>query len=83
MIQASAVPPVVEDTEHLKLVSVVTERDVRGDSYPARFESSRRKDHPTLFGCCGRSKTVKETRRKLHAHRVMRLPVADKAGVYL
>jgi CBS-domain-containing membrane protein len=36
-----------------------------------------------LFACCGASKTVKETRRKLYAHRVTSLPVADKAGGYL
>jgi CBS-domain-containing membrane protein len=41
------------------------------------------KDQPTLCACCSASKTVKETRRKLHAHRVMSLPVADKAGGYL
>ncbi len=35
-----------------------------------------------LFACYGASKTVKGTRRKLHAHRVTSLPVADKAGGY-
>jgi CBS domain-containing protein len=30
--------------------------------------------------CCGVTETVKETRRKLHAHRVTSLPVAEKAG---
>jgi hypothetical protein len=30
-----------------------------------------------LFVCCVGNKKVKETRRKLHAHCVMSLPVAD------
>jgi len=86
VIQASAAQPVVEDTGHLKLVGAVTERDMRGGWVADDRRASKvrvGKIIRPLFACCGASKTVKETRRKLHAHRVMSLPVADKAGGYL
>jgi len=86
VIQASAAQPVVEDTGHLKLVGSVTARDVRGGGVADDRRASKvrvGKIIRSLSVCCGASKTVKETRRKLHAHRVTSLPVADKAGGYL
>jgi CBS-domain-containing membrane protein len=77
---------VVEDTEHIKLVGSVTERNQRfGVTAGDRRTSKVRVEKiiRPLFACCGASKTDKETRRKLHAHRVTSLPVADKAGGYL
>ena len=75
--------PVVEDTEHLKLIGVVTERDVccgvAADNRRAsdvRVETIMR----PLSACCGASEPVEEARRKLHEHRATSLPVADHAG---
>jgi CBS domain-containing protein len=75
--------PVGEDTEHLKLVGVVTERDVCGGvatddrrASEVRVETIMR----PVSACCGASETVEEARRKLHEHRATSLPVADKPG---
>jgi len=75
--------PVVEDTEHLKLVGVVTERDVccgvAADDRRAsdvRVETIMR----PLSACCGASEPVEAARGKLHEHRATSLPVADSAG---
>ena len=75
--------PVVEDTEHLKLIGVVTERDVccgvAADDRRAsdvRVETIMR----PVSACCGASEPVEEARRKLHEHRATSLPVVDKAG---
>ena len=75
--------PVVEDTEHLKLVGVVTERDVccgvAADDRRAsdvRVETIMR----PLSACCVASEPVEEARRKLHEHRATSLPVVNKAG---
>ena len=75
--------PVVEDTEHLKLIGVVTERDVccgvAADDRRAsdvRVETIMR----PLAACCGASEPVEEARRKLHEHRATSLPVVNKAG---
>jgi CBS domain-containing protein len=76
----------VEEREHFKFVGVVTERDVWcGVAADDRRASQVRvgKNTRPLFASCGATETVKETRRKLHAHRVTSLPVADKAGGYL
>jgi len=74
---------VVEDTEPLQLVGVVTERDVHlgvaADDRRASEVRVRKIMRP-LSACCGASETVEEARRKLHAHRVTSLPVAEKAG---
>ncbi|SPP66365.1 CBS domain-containing protein [Nitrospira lenta] len=75
--------PVVEDTEHLKLVGVVTERDVCcGGAADDRRASEVRveKIMRPVSACCGASEPVEEARRKLHEQRATCLPVADKAG---
>jgi len=81
--QASSTQPVVEDTEQLKLVGSVTERDLYWRMVTGAHRTFVSKELSTLFAWYSESKTVKETRRKFHAHRAMSLPVADKAGGYL
>jgi CBS domain-containing protein len=74
---------VVEDTEHHKLVGVVTERDVCcGVAADDRRASQVRveKIMQPLSVCCGASERVEEIRRKPHEHRAASLAVADKAG---
>lgn len=75
--------PVVEKTENLNLVGVVTERDVccgvaaddrRASEVPAA-EIMR-----PASACCGADEPVEEARQKLHEHRATSLPVVDKAG---
>ena len=75
--------PVVKDTDNLKLVGVVTERDVccsvAADDRRAsevRVEEIMR----PASACCGGDEPVEEARRKLHEHRATSLPVVDKAG---
>jgi CBS domain-containing protein len=75
--------PVVEDTENLKLVGVVTERDVccgvAADDRRAaevRVEEIMR----PASACCGADEPVEEVRRILKEHRATSLPVVDKAG---
>lgn len=75
--------PVVEDTEHLKLVGVVTERDVCcGVAADDRRASEVRVAEimRPASACCGTAEPVDDARRKLHQHRATSLPVADKAG---
>ena len=75
--------PVVEDTEHLKLVGVVTERDVCcGVAAEDRRASEVRVEEimRPASACCGADEPVEEARRKLHEHRATSLPVVDKAG---
>lgn len=75
--------PVVEDKENLKLVGVVTERDVCcGVAAEDRRASEVRveKIMQPLSACCGASEPVEEARRKLHEHRATSLPVVDKTG---
>ena len=75
--------PVVEDVERLKLIGVVTERDVccgvaADDRRPSdvRVEEIMR----PRSACCGADEPVDEARRKLHEHQATSLPVADSAG---
>ena len=75
--------PVVEDTRTLKLVGVVTERDVccgvAADDRRAaevRVEGIMR----PASACCGADESVQEARRKLHEHRATSLPVVYSAG---
>lgn len=75
--------PVVEDTKHLKLVGVVTERDVcckvAADDRRAsgvRVEEIMRPPS----ACCTAEEPVDEARRKLKEHGATSLPVVDKAG---
>ena len=75
--------PVVEDTENLKLVGVVTERDV---CYGVAAEDRRASEvrveeiiRPSS-ACCSADEPVAEARRKLHEHCATSLPVVDSAG---
>jgi CBS domain-containing protein len=75
--------PVVENTESLKLVGVVTERDVccgvAADDQRASEISVEKIMRPPS-ACCGADEPVAEVRRKLHEHRATSLPAVDKAG---
>ena len=75
--------PVVEDTEKLKLVGVVTEGDVccavAADDLRASEVRVEKIMRP-LSACCSASDPVEEARRKLHENRATSLPVVDKAG---
>ena len=75
--------PVVEDVERLKLVGVVTERDVCcGVAADDRRASEVRVEEimRPASACCGADAPVEEARRKLHEHRATSLPVVDGAG---
>lgn len=75
--------PVVEDTEHLKLLGVVTERDVccqvaADDRRPSEV---RVKDiMRPASSCCSADEPVEKALRKLHEQGATSLPVVDKAG---
>lgn len=75
--------PVVEDTENLKLVGVVTERDVccsvAADDRRASEVRVQEIMKPAS-ACCAADEPVEEARRKLHEHRATSLPVVNKAG---
>lgn len=75
--------PVVEDAKHLKLVGVVTERDVCCSvaADDRRASEVRVKDiMRPASACCGADEPVERARRKLHEHHATSLPVVDKAG---
>ena len=75
--------PVVEDTEHRKLVGVVTERDV---CCRVAADDRRASEVPVAeimrpsSACCGADEPVEDARRKLHEHHATSLPVVDGAG---
>jgi CBS domain-containing protein len=75
--------PVVEDIETMKLVGVVTERDVCcGVAADDRRASDVRVEEimrPTS-ACCETDQPIEDTRRKLHENRATSLPVMDEAG---
>ena len=75
--------PVVENTENLKLVGVVTERDVccgvAADDHRASEVRVERTMRPATT-CCSADEPVDEARRKLHEYRATSLPVTDNAG---
>ncbi|MGK2934285.1 MAG: CBS domain-containing protein [Gemmatimonadaceae bacterium] len=75
--------PVVESTEDLTLVGVVTERDVccsvAADDRRASEVRVTEIMRPAS-ACCGADEPVEEARRKLHEHSATSLPVADNAG---
>jgi CBS domain-containing protein len=75
--------PVVEDKDHLKLVGVVTERDVccgtAADDRRASEVPVKEIMRP-LSACCAEKEPVEKARQKLHEHRATTLPVANKAG---
>lgn len=75
--------PVVEDREHLKVVGVVTERDVccsvaaeDRQASDVRVEEIMR----PASACCGAGESVEDARLKLHQHHARSLPVVDKSG---
>lgn len=75
--------PVVENTESLKLVGVVTERDI---CHHVAAEDVRASDvivekimRPAA-SCCGTDDSLDETARKLNEHNATSLPVVDAAG---
>ena len=75
--------PVVEDTKGLKLVGVVTERDVccnvAADDRRASEVRVEEIMRPSS-ACCGASEPVDRARRTLHEHRATSLPVVNSAG---
>ncbi len=75
--------PVVENTKTLKVVGVVTERDVCcGVAATDRHASEVRAEEimRPSSACCSADEPVEEARRKLHEHRATSLPVVDKTG---
>ena len=75
--------PVVEETENLKLVGVVTERDVCcGVAADDKLASEVRVEEimQPSSACCGSDELVDDARKKLHDHGTTSLPVVDKAG---
>ena len=75
--------PVVEDTKGLKLVGVVTERDVccgvAADDQRASEVRVKEIMRPAS-ACCGADESVDKARRTLHEHRATSLPVVNSAG---
>ena len=75
--------PVVEDTETLKLVGFVTERDVccqvAADDRRASEVGVEEIMRPAS-DCCGAEESVEDGRKKLHEHGATTLPVVDGAG---
>ena len=75
--------PVVEDRESLKLVGVITERDichhVAAEDVRASEVSVGEIMRPAS-SCCGTDDSLEETARKLNEHQTTSLPVIDTAG---
>ena len=75
--------PVVEDRKHLKVVGVVTERDVccgvAADDRHASDVCVEEIMRPAS-ACCGADESVEAARLKLHEHHARSLPVVNKAG---
>jgi CBS domain-containing protein len=75
--------PVVEDLKTLKVVGVVTERDV---CCGVSADDRKASDVPVAdimrpsSACCGTKAPVDQARRTLHEHRATSLPVVDEAG---
>ncbi len=73
----------VESTENLKLVGVVTERDVCHSVVAEDRRASEVRVDEIMrapSACCAPDDPVDEARRTLHQHRTTSLPVVDKAG---
>ncbi len=75
--------PVVENSDSLRLVGVVTERDVccsvSADDRRASEVMVEEIMHPAS-ACCGADDTTETARRKLHEHQTTSLPVIDASG---
>lgn len=75
--------PVVEDAENLKLVGVVTERDichsVAAEDLKASAVSVNEIMRPAS-ACCGADDSLEDAERKLDEHQTTSLPVVDGAG---
>ncbi len=75
--------PVVEDLENLKLVGVVTERDichhVAAEDVKASDVSVEKIMRPAS-SCCGTDDSLEETSQKLNEHQTTSLPVIDQGG---
>lgn len=75
--------PVVEDLKTLKVVGVVTERDVccgvAADDRQASEVPVADIMRPSS-ACCGTKEPVDQARRKLREHRATSLPVVAEAG---
>lgn len=75
--------PVVEDKENLKLVGVVTERDICHSVAAENIKASDisvEKIMSSASSCCGADDSLEETTRKLHVHKATSLPVVDAGG---
>ena len=75
--------PVVEDADTLRLVGVVTERDVCCDVAADDRKASEVRVEEIMrpaSACCGADESLEVTRTKLHEHRATSLPVVDKVG---
>ena len=75
--------PEKENTENMKLVGVVTERDichhVAAEDVKASDVSVEKIMRPAT-ACCGSDDSLIATAEKLHQHQTTSLPVVDKAG---
>ena len=75
--------PVVEDLNTLKVVGVVTERDV---CCSVAADDRKASEVPVAdimrpaSACCGEKAPVEQVRRTLHEHRATSLPVVTEAG---
>ena len=75
--------PVVEDKENLKLVGVVTERDICHHVAAEDVKGSEvsvEKIMRPASSCCGAHDSLEETTGKLHEHKATSLPVVDAGG---
>ena len=75
--------PVVDNRESLKLVGVVTERDIcchvaAEDRHPSTVQVSA--IMRPASNCCGADESLADARKKLHEHRTTSLPVVNKSG---
>lgn len=75
--------PIVDNTENLKLVGVVTERDIchgvaAEDLKPS--EVSVKEIMRPASACCGADDSLDETAQKLNEHQTTSLPVVDAGG---
>ncbi|MEO6656504.1 MAG: CBS domain-containing protein [Pyrinomonadaceae bacterium] len=75
--------PVVENAKNLKLVGVVTERDICHSVAAEDVKASDvsvEKIMGSASSCCGADDSLEETERKLHEHKTTSLPVVDAGG---